>query len=50
MFSDSSEKELYEIIDKFWSEYKKFINKNDVFGGNEFIRSSIDIIDVYSHM
>ena len=46
LFSGSSEKELHEIFDTFWSKYKKFNHKNDPFEINEFIWSSKDILDV----
>ena len=49
-FSGSSEKELYETLDTFWSEYKKFNHNNDPFDSNEFIWSSKDIFDINSHL
>ena len=33
----SSEKDINETINTFWSEYTKFNHKNDPFGSNEFI-------------
>ena len=37
LFAGSSEKELYKILDIFWSECTKFSHKNDPFNSNEFI-------------
>ena len=39
MFSGSSDKEFYEILDAIYSEYTKFNHKNDPFESNEFIWS-----------
>ena len=36
-FSGLPEKELYETLDTFWSEYTNFNHKNDPFENNEFI-------------
>ena len=49
-FSGSSEKELHETLDTFWSEYTKFKYNNDHFDSNEFIWSSKYIHDGNSHM
>ena len=50
LYAGSSEKEFYETLDTFWSEYKKFNNNNDPFESNEFIWSSKYIRDGNSHM
>ena len=34
LFSGSTEKELHETIDTFWSEYTNFIHNNDPFDIN----------------
>ena len=41
---------MYETLDIFWSEYKYFNNKNDIFDSNEFIWSSKYIRGVNSHL
>ena len=43
LFSGSTEKELYENLDKLWSNYITLNNKNDPFDSNEFIWNSKDI-------
>ena len=50
LFAGSTEKELHETLDTFWSEYKNFNNKNDPFGSNEFIWNSKDISYGNSHI
>ena len=50
LFSGSTEKELHESLDMFWSEYTNFNQNNDPFDGNEFIWNSKDISDVNSHL
>ena len=37
LFSGSTEKELHEALDTFWSEYTLLNHKNDTFGSNDFI-------------
>ena len=46
LFVDSSEKELHENLDTFWSEYNYLNNKNDTFDSKKFIWSSKDIFMV----
>ena len=50
LFARSSEKDLYEILDTFWSEYTKSNHKNDTFDSNKFIWSSKYICDGNSHL
>ena len=50
LFAGLSEKELYELLDTFWSEYKKSNHKNDPFDSNEYIWSSKYIRDRNSHL
>ena len=50
LFIGSTEKELYETLDTFWSKYTNFNHKNDPFDSNEFIWNSKDISDVNSHI
>ena len=50
LFDGSSDKELHETLNTFWSEYTKSNNKNDPFGSNEFIWISKYIRDSNSHM
>ena len=50
LFSDSSEIELHETLDTFWSKYTNFNHKIDPFEGNKFICSSKYIRDVNSHL
>ena len=50
LFSGSTEKELYGTLDKFWSKYEHFNQKNDPFDSNEFIWNSKDISDGNSHL
>ena len=49
-FSGSTEKELHESLDTFWSKYKIFNKNNDPFDSNEFIWDSKDISDGNSHL
>ena len=49
-FDGSTEKELHENIDTFWSEYKNFNQKIDPFDRNKFIWNSKDIIEGNSHL
>ena len=37
LFAGSTEKELHETFDTFWSEYTKLNHNNYPFGTNEFI-------------
>ena len=37
LFAGSTEKELHETLDTFWSKYTNFIHNNDPFESNEFI-------------
>ena len=48
-FDGSTDKELHETIDTFWSAYTNFNHKNDPFDSNEFIWNSKDISDVNIH-
>ena len=50
MYAGSSEEELNETLDTFWSEYTKFNHENDYFYSNEFICSSKDICDGNTHL
>ena len=50
LFVVSTEKELHETLDAFWSEYTNFSHKNDTFDSNEFIWNSKDICDGNSHL
>ena len=50
LFAESTEKELHESLDTFWSEYNLFNHKNDPFDSNDFIWSSKDITDGNSHL
>ena len=50
LIGGQSEKELYEILDTFWSEYKKFNHENYPFESNKFIQSSKDIYDGNSNL
>ena len=50
LFDDSSEKELHETLDAFWSEYTNFNHNIDHFDSNKFIWSSKDIHDGNSHI
>ena len=50
LFAGSTEKQLYETLDTFWSEYKNFNHNNDPFESNEFIWNSKDISDGNSHL
>ena len=43
LFDGSTEKQLHETLDTFWSEYKNFNNNNDTFDSNEFIWNIKDI-------
>ena len=49
LFAGSSEKELHEIIDAFWSKYTNSNHNNDPFDSNKFIWSSKYICDGYSN-
>ena len=40
LLSGSTEKELHETLNTFWSEYKKFNHYNDTFDSNKFIWNS----------
>ena len=44
LFAVSTEKELHESLDTFWSEYTLFNHKNDPFDSNDFIWNSKDYI------
>ena len=51
LFSGSTEKELHETLDAFWSKYTNFNNNNnDPFDSNEFIWNSTDISDGKSNL
>ena len=50
VFAGSTEKELHETLDKFWSKYTNFNNENNTFNVNEFIWNSKYIIDGNSHL
>ena len=50
LFSGSTEKELHETLDAFWSKYTNFNHKNDHFYSNEFICNSKDISDGNSNL
>ena len=50
LFSGSPDKELYETLDTFWSEYTKFNHKNDPFDSNEILSGSKDICDRNSYL
>ena len=50
LFAVSTEKELHESLDTFWSEYNSFNHKNDPFDSNDFIWNSKDITDDNSHL
>ena len=50
MFAGSTEKELHESLNTFWSEYKNFNQKNDHFDSNDFIWNSKDISDGNIHL
>ena len=50
LFAGSTEKELHESIDTFWSEYTLFNHKNDTFDSNGFIWNSKYITDGNSHL
>ena len=50
LFSGSTEKELNETLDTFWSKYKNFNHKSDPFDSKEFIWNSKDISDGNSHL
>ena len=50
LFAGSTEKELNENINTFWSEYKNFNHKSDPFDSKEFIWNSKDISDGNSHL
>ena len=50
LFAGSTEKELHEVLDKFWSEYTLFNHKNDPFDSDDFICKSKDITDGNSHL
>ena len=50
LFAGSTENDLHETLDMFWSKYKNFNNKNDNFDGNGFICDSKDIGDGNSHL
>ena len=45
LFSVSTEKELHETLDTFWSEYTNYNKKNDPFDSNAFIWKRKDISD-----
>ena len=43
LFVRSTEKQLHETLNRFWSDYTRFNNKNDHFDSNEFIWDSKNI-------
>ena len=49
LFPVSTENQLHDTLDTFWSEYKNFNDKNDPFEINEFIWNCKDISDRNSH-
>ena len=50
LFSWSTEKELHETLDTFWSKYTNFNHKNDHFDSNESIWNSKYIRDGNIHI
>ena len=50
LFAVPTEKELHETLDKLWSEYKNFNQKNDPFYSNEIIWNNKYISDGNSHL
>ena len=50
LFAGSTEKELHESLDTFWSEYTLFNHKNGTFDSNDFIWNSKDINHGNSHL
>ena len=50
LFAGSTEKEVHESLDRFWSEYTLFNHINDPFDSNDFIWNSKDISDGNSHL
>ena len=49
-FFVSTEKDLHEALDTFWSEYTLFNHKNDPFDSNGFIWNIKYITDGNSHL
>ena len=50
LFCATTEKELHESLDTFWSEYTNFNPNNYHFDSNEFIWNSKDITGGNSHL